>query len=198
VNRFGGFSKKSLNTYASAAYFANGGNILIFVRELSSDATLAVGEFTDTWEVAASGRGDWANNGEVTIAGNANFFDRDTASYSRFDVEVSIIDETTGLLEVEETFESLELSDEDSPDYLTKVLSAGSEDVVFTAVSGGVPLELRPVTVTGEAVGTGTGSLEDFSLTLVAAPVAETTLDVRVDGVLVAEDDGEGRRFLFR
>lgn len=192
VNRFGGFSKKSLNTYAASAYFANGGNILIFVRELADDATLATGSFAGTWDVAASGRGDWANNAEVTISGNQNFYDTDTASYSRFDLEVSVIDETTGLLEVEETFDSLELDDTDSPDYILKVLEVGSEDVVFTAVSGGVPIELRPVTVTGESVGTGNGVSGDFSVDLVGEPIAEGTLDIKVDGVLIAEDDGDG------
>lgn len=192
-DRFGGFSTKSYNAYCAAAFYMNGGNRLAFVRQLHSDATYATGSFPGTWNVRGSGRGVWANNAEITLSGNPSFYDQATATYSRFDVVVELIDSTTGLLNVSETFEAVDLTDTESSDYITKILEANSEDVVFTEIAGGIPAELQPIPFANILIGTGTGSLTNFSGTLTTqAPLAETTVQVKVDGTLVATDDGEG------
>ncbi len=191
--RFGSFSSKSMNAYAAAAFFLNGGSRLVFVREMHSDATYATGAFPGTWDVKASGRGEWGNGAEITLSGNPNFYTRATATYSRFDVTVEVINASTGLLEVAEVHEAVELSDEEDPDYILKILEANSENVIFTAVSGGVPAELQPVPHTGLVLGTGNGSQTTFTAVYGAeAPVGEQTVKVKVNGVQVAEDDGDG------
>lgn len=193
TDRFGGFSSKSYNAYCAAAFYMNGGSRLAFVRQLHSDATYATGSFPGTRNVRASGRGVWADNAEITISGNPSFYDQATAAYAKFDVTVELIDVNTGLLAVSEKFEAVDLEDTESYDYITKVIEANSEDVVFTDTAGGVPAELQPATFADVLIGTGTGLLTQFSATLSAQkPLAETTIKVKVDGTLVATDDGMG------
>lgn len=194
VDRFGGFSNKSLNAYAAAAFYQNGGTRLLFIREMHSDATYASGSLPNsTFNVRASGRGEWANGAEITVSGNINFYDQATASYSKFDLTVEVIDPTTGLLAQVESYEALELTDEEDPDYITKVVNDQSEAIYLTAVSGGVPVVLQPVTHTGISLGTGNGVQTSFSGSLGAiVPIGETTVKVYDNAVLVAVDDGQG------
>jgi len=191
IARFGTFSTKSLNAYQATAYDFNGGNSIIFVRELSADAEYATGVFTGTWSVQASGRGVWANDGKITIKGNKSLFDQATATYSAFDIDVEIKDASSGLLELEETYETLNLTDPLDPNYILKILE-DSEDVVFTALAGGVPPELSPITISDENIGTGDGIATSFPGTAVSPPIAETTMKVTVDDVVVGTDDGLG------
>lgn len=193
VQRFGSFTSKSLNTYAVAAYFNNGGSRVWFTRALHDDATYAQAVFTGKWEVKASGRGEWANLGEVTISGNENFFNLQTGEYSAFDVTVEIINESTGLLEVSETYEGVNLVDEEDPNYILKVLEAGSEDIMMTKLAGGVPAELQPVSMSGILIGMGDGSALDFSSSVTGmAPMLEGSLVFKVNGNAIAVDDGNG------
>jgi len=193
VRRFGSFSSKSLNTYAVAAYFLNGGNRVWFVRELHSDATVAQGVFTGTWSVQASGRGVWANGAVVTLSGNPNFFNLTTGEYSKFNLTVEVLNPTTQLLEVTETFEAVDLVNEEDPDYILKVLEFGSEDIVMSSIGGGIPAGLNPTPFTDELLGTGDGSTLLFSSSVSGqAPLLEGSLVFKVNGVEVGTDDGNG------
>lgn len=192
-DRFGSYSSKSFNAYAASAYFANGGSQLVFVRELHSDATYASGAFAGTWDVKASGRGVWANDGTVTISGNPSFYSQASATFSRFDVTVQLVDPSSGLLGVTETFEALDFTDSGDPDYVLAILQSSSEDIVFTANIGGIPTQLQPVPHNGLAVGTGDGTTTSFTASFSAdTPLAVTTVKVLVNSVVVAQDDGEG------
>jgi uncharacterized protein len=193
VNVFGTFTNKSLNIHAVAAYFLNGGNRLWFVRVLHSDATYATGTFVNTWDVQALGRGIWANLGEVTLAGNANFYTRATGVYTAFDLTIELIDPNTGLLAVSETYEAVTLNDPTDPEYVVEVLKENSLDVSFAAVSGGTPLDMLPTSFTGILVGTGNGSQTLFSTSLAAeTPIADTSMSVYEGATLIANDDGNG------
>ena len=189
AQRFGSFSKKSMNAYCAAAYFLNGGSRLWFVRRLASDATLAVGAFGTAWDVAASGRGVWANDAVITLSGNESFYNPATAAYSRFNVKSQVINSSSGLLEDSETFEAVVLDDVEDPDYILEVLK-DSEDMVFTSVSGGIPAAMLPIPHVGIALGTGTGSQTLFSTSVSGdVIVGESTVQVKVNGTVVATDD---------
>lgn len=193
TDRFGGFSNKSLNTYIAAAFFQNGGSQLNFVRAMHSDATFASGSFVSGWNVKASGRGIWANDAEISISGNPNFYDQASASFSKFDLTVELVDSSTGLLTTSETFEALELVDDEDPDYMLKVIDDASEDISLTGSTGGIPDALKPVIYLAQAIGTGDGSATSFSGSFSGiTPLAETAVKIKVNGVLVAQDDGEG------
>lgn len=193
---FGGFSSKSFNAYAIAAYFLNGGNRLLFSRVCHSDAALAKGFFPGTWEVDATGRGSWANGAVAKISGNVSAFNRGTASYSSFNVDISIIDSSTGLLTLAEHYEGVNLTDLNNVNYITKLINGQSPNVLFTSISGGVPAQLLPVTHTGLALGTGDGATTLFNATLAGAPFGPTTVEVLVGGNAIAEDDGNGNLVL--
>lgn len=192
-DRFGGFNKKSVIPHAAAAFFLNGGSQLAFVRALHSDATYASGAFTGTWDVRASGRGVWAEDAKIIISGNESFYNLATASYSAFDVEIQLVDPTTGLLTTSELFEAVDLVDDESSSYIANVIENDSEDVVFTANTGGVPPELLPVSATGLTVGTGDGVTTAFPVSFAGQiPIAITTFKLYNNGVEIAVDNGEG------
>lgn len=192
VANFGGFSTKSYNGYAAAAYFQNGGNRLIFVRKLHSDATAASGSISSNWSIVASGRGIWANNAVVVLSGNQNFYDPSSGTYSAFDLSISLIDSTTGMLSLSESYEALNLSDSSDSSYISNVVNSESEDVVISALSGGIPLALQPKTHLGASVGTGVLNQHSYSISLSHSPVLPGSVKIYIDSSAVAVDDGQG------
>jgi len=196
VQRFGGFSTKSKNAYAAAAYFQNGGNRLIFVRELHSDAVAAEGTL-ENHNPKASGRGKWADGAQVVISGNQNYFNAETGVYSAFDVKILVIDANSSLLAVSESYEALVLDDAEDPDYIINVLNDQSEDVVYGSVSGGVvgiPSALQPVSHAGVAIATGVSGQSAYTGSVSGAglPVLAGSFKLKVAGVEKATDDGLG------
>lgn len=196
VATFGSFSKKSLNAYAAAAYFQNGGNELVFSRALHGDAIYASAEFDGpTWLVKASGRGVWANGAVITISGSANFFNTVSGTYSAYDVDVALIDPTSGLLTTSETYEALDLVDDTDPAYISATINDESQDVTFTPVSGGgVPPELLPTTQSDILFATGVTSQNTYvgSVSGVGLPILPASMTFSVSGVTVGADDGNG------
>jgi phage tail sheath protein FI len=143
--------------------------------------------------VDASGRGSWANDARVRIIGNPNFYDQETAEYSQFDVTVEVIDPATGLLQLVETYEAVELVDDEAMDYITKVVNDGSEAVVIRAVSGGIPDALKPVPFSNFLLGVGNGTLTTFSgVNSASATLAEGAVKIKLDAVQIGIDDGLG------
>lgn len=193
VRQFGGFSKKSFNTYSAVAYFNNGGNQLWFSRKLHGDATAASGAFGTSFNVVASGRGVWANDGEIKLAGEPAFYDPSTASYSKFSLQIEIEDPTTGILSLEETYDYLVLDDVDDPNYILSIINNESSDIVMSAVSGGIPAALKPVMFSNQSIGTGNGSIQTFTGSVSGnVPLAVNLVTVSVSGAIVANDDGLG------
>lgn len=192
MSRFGGFTKKSYNCYAAAAFYLNGGSQLVFVRELHSDATLAQGTLGGKWLIKASGRGSWANDAEVTISGNDNFMNPETGVYSAFDVTIELVNSDSGLLEVSETFEAVNLTDPEDPSYIIKVIEANSEDITVQAVSGGgVPTALSPVSASNVTVATAVAATATYTHGL-ADEILPGSLKLSIDGVEIGADDGSG------
>lgn len=196
VATFGSFSKKSLNAYSAAAYFQNGGNELVFVRALHGDAVYATAQFDGpTWAVKASGRGIWANGAVVVISGSQNFYNTVSGTYSAFDVSVALIDPTTGLLTVSETYEALDLVDNTDPTYISATINDESQDITIEPINGGgVPPELLPVTQADVLFATGVASQNAYfgSVSGIGLPVLPGSMSFAVSGVTVAMDDSNG------
>lgn len=192
--QFGGFSNKSFNTYQANAYFQNGGNQLWFVRKLHSDAVAAQGSVANLHAVA-SGRGIWANEAEVVLAGEPSYYDPTTATYSRFSLSISILDQITGLLDLEETYDYLVLDNANDPNYILSIINNESSDVVLNAISGpvvGIPAALQPTSFNTN-IGAGDGSNFSFTGSVSGSiPVAPGIVTATVSGVAVAVDDGQG------
>jgi uncharacterized protein len=193
---FGEFTLYSDLPYGMVGFFQNGGARAYVVRVVAADALAAIGDILTNFRFIAKSKGAWGNLVRAKITGNNNYYDPATATYSRFDV--AILEESTdgaGDFSVVETFEAVSLTDEDDASYIVTVLNAentGSDEVIVTKLSGGVPSTLESTQISNESIGTGTGSAQLFNHILAAPVVALDTLQIKVAGVLIAQDDGLG------
>lgn len=112
------------------------------------------------WEAPAVSEGLWGNGMVFGVRGSSNYFDRATASYSRYDVLVYTTD--SGSLTVKEVFEGVSFTDTTDARYVSKVVDAfgtGSDLLSLTepAYSNAALGSLNGVTyVAGVAAGDGT------------------------------------------
>lgn len=196
--KFGGYWKNSDAPLALTAFFKNDGARAYVVRVCPDDSVKASVVIPNRWRFDAISRGTWGNLLRVTVRGNENNYDVATGVYSLFDVlveEESLDGE--GDFEVVETFEAVDLIDEDSADYLLGVLNdeQNGSDLLRAVklVSGGVPDAFDPASFSAESVGSGDGTTTAFSHTLVNPVLAPFTLKIKVNGTLVGEDDGRGK-----
>ena len=199
--KFGQFWSNSDVPIAVTAFFKNQGARAFFVRVSPDDAVAASGAFGSSWDVDGISRGAWGNNVRIKIVGNDNFYDYPTATYSRFDFEVQE-ESADGAADfaATESFEAVVLDDTESADYFPEVINDddnGSGTVrISDGASPGIPPQFISTEVLGEVVGSGDTSTTLFTKTLVSAPVAPFTLQVKLDGVTEVKDDGRGRLIL--
>jgi phage tail sheath protein FI len=177
-------------------FFQNGGARAYVVRVVANDALNAVGDLSTCFRFTAYSKGAWGNLVRVVVAGNPNYYDAATATYSRFDVSVQE-EPTDGSTDftTKESFEALSLTDEDDPNYILTVMNAantGSIEVTVEKLSGGIPASLQSIHVVNESIDTGTGTTQSFTHTLAGPVVALDTLQISVAGTLMAVDDGIG------
>lgn len=195
--KFGTYWKYSDLPLNVTAFFKNDGARAYIVRVTPADALYAqVTVATNLWLIKAISKGAWGNLVRAQITGNQNNYNHATATYSKFDID--ILEESvdgTGDFSVVETFEAVDLSDPDSADYFTTTLNDeenGSNEVRITKLTGGVPTAFNPTPVLNESVGTGNGSQQTFVKTLAQPEAAPFTVSVKVDGTVIAVDDGRG------
>jgi hypothetical protein len=195
-NTFGAYSKYSDLPYGIVGFFQNGGARAYVVRVAPNDSLYASGDIATNWKFTAKSRGAWGNLVYVVITGNENYYDAATATYSKFDV--NIFEETTegaGDYEIKESFTELNLTDEDDASYILTVINAvntGSDLVVASILSGGIPTALQSTAISNESIATGDSSTQLFTHTLTQVPVGADSISIKVAGVTVASDDGSG------
>lgn len=196
--KFGGYWKNSDGPLAVTAFFKNGGSRAYVVGVRPDDAVKATASIPGRWDIAAVSRGAWGNLVRMVVKGNQNSYDFATAIYSKFDIELQE-ESSDGLgdFTTVETFEMVDLADSDDMDYFPTVLNDeqnGSNEVrIAMGVSGGVPDEFTPSSFSAEAIGSGDGTQQAFTHTIANVPVAVFTAKVKVDGVVVAQDNGRGK-----
>lgn len=194
--KFGSYWSKSDAPLGVTAFFKNGGARLYFVRVTPDDAIAASGS-TVAWIINAISKGVWGNSVRLVIAGNENYYDYATATYSRFDIEVQEeSSDGAGDFATTESFEAVSLDNSEDPDYFPEVLNDslnGSGTVRVVAGSGGIPSDFDSTQVTAEVLGSGTGSQSTFAMTLAQPSVAPFSLKIKVSGGIEAVDDGRGR-----
>lgn len=194
-NLFGEFTKYSDLPYGIVNFFQNGGLRAFVVRVVPDDALVAEGAVSGYWDFEASSEGAWGNNIRVEISGNDNYYDTDTATYSKFDVTVKEKN-SDDEYETKEFFEAVVLDDEDSAAYIVDVINSETTGSSLIQVdensAGGIPVAFDSTQISNESIGTGTGSQQQFNAVLANPEVALDTLSIKVAGVEVATDDGEG------
>ena len=139
------------------------------------------------WDLDALHKGVWGNRLYLQISGNDNFFSYNPATVSgagtwtKFDVAVLLENETTGTLEVQETYEEVDFFDTADLLYFPTLLNESSDYI--SVVDNGeldVPADFKGVT--RAAVDMGTPSAPDSVITLFQGTLANAPL---VNGSLV-------------
>lgn len=184
---------------AMSAFFSNGGQRAYIVRVVPSDATAATVTIpSGLWKLDAFSQGTWGNRIKTRIAGNKNYYNTATATFSKFDVTVyeESADGANDFAQ-QEIFEALDLASPNGADGFLTVMNdedTGSSYVKVTEMAGGIPSVFSPTPVTAEAWGTGaSGATQTVTHVAVQTPIAAFTTKIKVDGVIVAEDDGRGK-----
>jgi hypothetical protein len=194
---FGTPWKQSDVPLAMEGFFKNGGARAYVTRVVPEDATKAVASIPG-YNAEAISAGTWGNLLRLRVQGNVNAFDTATATYSAFDVlvEEETVDGKADYA-VSETFSNVNLSDPDSSNYIMSVVNdvnSGSSLLRLAEVSGGIPADFIPTTVTAEALGTGAGGVSGtYSGTLASFPIAPFSVEILVAGVVKAKDNGRGK-----
>jgi len=140
--------------------------------------TLTVSYAYSLWTLAAANVGAWSSNLRFTLKGNDNFFVYGTpgttnaGTWTKYDVLISLLNETTGSYEVKETYDELSFSDSTDAMYAPEVINDASDFVVMTDLGAlDVPSTFKGVTYLAEVAGTGDGATLAFSYTLLNFPV---------------------------
>lgn len=155
------------------------------------------------WDINPISKGIWANDLRITMRGDLDFQDTATASFSRFHVEVQLLNTTTGVFETQETYDGLDFSGstdlETRKAYFPDVLNEMSDLVTVTEPAGNEPPgELlgvsRRQTIAG---GNELAGAQTIAATLFGGPIAVRSVVITYtrasDGVLrTVTDNGNG------
>jgi hypothetical protein len=186
---FGEYWVNSDVPLAMTAFFQNGGARAYVVRVVPTDALPSeVTVPTDLWKFEAISAGTWGNAVRVGLRGNTNYYDYDTATYSKFDL---IVQEESadgeGDFEQTEIFEALDLVADSGEDGILTVINdedTGSGTVKVEKINGGVPADFASNGVTDEALGVGDGLADQtINADLAMDAQAPYTIKVRVGDV---------------
>lgn len=168
-------------------------------NSLHNKGKVLVSYTTNAWEVQPISKGVWGNSLRLDIAGDPNWFDATTNTYSKFNVTVSMLDSVTGSYIVMETYEELVFDDPESAVYFPDVLNELSDYVRIVEPGGDeAPGQLNGVAHT-MSLGGGDDTLSSkaFNLTLAGAPIAPRSVVVTytsaADGATeTLKDNGNG------
>jgi phage tail sheath protein FI len=130
-------------TYADGAYsFTTLGTTDVAHNKAPLLATYKI----EAWDLDPVSKGAWANDMKVVITGDDDYLDTPTATYSRFNMSILLLNETSGLYETLETFEELDFDTTTSADYFADVINELSDLVTVNEPSGNeAPGELQGI-----------------------------------------------------
>jgi len=187
-NVFGGYWDNSVTPDIVTAFFKNGGARAYITRVVPSDAVKAsIVVSPSLWTFTATSEGTWGNSFKVRVTGSENYYNQPTATYSRYDVSV-----LENGVEVE-AFREVDFDDDSGEHGVLTVVNDGSKYVQLAKGTGGVIPAFESTAVLAEALGVGDGSVaQTITATLASPVVASRTLYIKVDGVVVARDNGKG------
>jgi len=96
------------------------------------------------WDVSPVSVGTWANDMLVECIGNDDYYDVLTDTYTRYNVNIRLLNSSTGLYDIVETYEEITFTDATSAQYFPDVLNDLSDliDVVEPALNGEGPTQL--------------------------------------------------------
>lgn len=199
-------------TSATIAISDDGAGVLTDTADLTGAGSIdyATGAYSFTTEVASTphsggairvsyrvptftmvpiSEGTWANDMRVDVVGNADFYDAATNSYTRFDVNVLIINPDNGNFEINETFEEITFSDATSSQYFPDVVNDLSDLIIVQEPPefAEEPAQLNGATVTQNIAG-GNEVVAGKSIvgTLAGGPISSRSVVI----TFTADSDG--------
>jgi phage tail sheath protein FI len=178
-------------------YTTGGYNFRVLVAP-HNFAKILVDYTVAAWDLNPVSVGAWANDMKLRFQGNIDFFDAATASYSRYDVLVLLLNQDTQGFEVAEQYTEISLTDPTSDMYFPDVMNELSDLVLVIEPGSDLPipqLSGRPRTSV-LAGGNELAAGQTIVATLPAGPVAARSLSIAfTDSGGVARtitDDGNG------
>ena len=158
----------------------------------------------EAWDLDPVSTGTWGNTIRVTVSGSGDFFNALTATYSRYDLTVSLLN-SQGIYEVLEIFEEMDFSNPLSTVFMPDVINELS-DIITVVDPGGneAPLELdglgRDLVIAGGDGSVGgqviTSAATSANVVLSDAPIASRTVTISYTGTtsgpLTITADGTG------
>lgn len=161
------------------------------------------------WDVDPVSVGTWANNMRIEVIGNDDYYTVATDTYTRYNINIRLLNSATGLYDIVETYEEITFTDTTSAQYFPDVLNDLSDliDVVEPALNAEGPVQLNgaarsQVVATGdELVGnraidatlvTGGISPRSFSLTWTDTTSTSKTITDDGAGNLIGDVDVAG------
>jgi len=161
------------------------------------------------WELNPVSVGSWANTMKVEVQGNPDYYTVATDTYSRFNVNILLLNSSTGLYDIMETHEELTFTDPTSPKYFPDVLNDLSDfvDVVDPALHAEAPSSLagwaRSVVVAAGDAAVGNRAIKTtlphsvivprtFRLTYLDVGAVTRTITDDGAGNLIGDVDGAG------
>ena len=178
-------------------YTTGGYNFAVLVAP-HNKAKVLVSYTVAAWDMHPVSVGAWANDMKLRFQGNIDFFNAATASFSRYDVLVLVLNTDTQAFEVAEQYTELSLTDPTSDMYFPDVMNELSDLVSVIEPGSDLPipqLSGRPRT-TVLAGGNELSGGQTISDTLPAGPVAARSVVITFTNAAgVAKtitDDGNG------
>ena len=151
------------------------------------------------WLVRAISPGAWASDMKIRVSGNVDYYTASTATYSKYDVAVLMLNSATGNYNVVELFEEIDFDDAESAQYFPDVLNDLSD---YVRVDEPALDATAPAQIAGRArqqviaAGSAAAPAQTITVTLRDFPVEPRTLSITyTDSTAVARtvtDDGSG------
>jgi len=182
-------------TYATGAYSftVNAG------YEPGTDCPVVVDYDVQAWDLDPISVGTWANNMKLEVIGNDDYYTVATDTYSRFNVNVRLLNSSTSLYDIIETYEEITFTDSTSAQYFPDVLNDLSDlvNVVEPALNEEGPQHLngraRSLVMAG---GDELASNRQITTTLLDLPISPRSFSISwTDDTGTARsitDDGAG------
>jgi phage tail sheath protein FI len=162
------------------------------------DARILANYSISAWDMDPISKGTWANDMQIQIAGDLDFFTVSTASYSRYQVNVLLLNTATGNFNIVETFEQLSLNDATDAQYMPDVINELSDYINVNEPAGDeAPNQLNGI-VRAQVLAGGDESATGQTIvsTLGEAPVASRSVVISMEDASGAAqsitDDGAG------
>lgn len=113
--------------------------------EPGTDCPVLVDYDIEAWNLDPISAGEWANDMRVEVIGNDDYYTPSTDTYTRFNINVRLLNSLTGLYDIMETYEEITFTDSTSAQYFPDVLNDLSDlvNVVEPALTGEGPTHLN-------------------------------------------------------